>query len=169
MCTILLSALASVSYALSCLAFADISKGAGLNDAQLLSILEQDGPFRPYEHPPKWMFDVERFKISGFQDYQRLIPVESYVCNTYFSDPFLLLSPRHRIFSSRCILFGATLNSLCCSGSFILAQGFEMEWCLVYVALCKGCRRKLSPCQCRIDRGNAVGVGHPEINYTQQL
>ncbi|KAG0547027.1 hypothetical protein BDA96_01G043700 [Sorghum bicolor] len=53
-------------------------KGAGLNDAQLLSILEQDGPFRPYEHPPKWMFDVERFKISGFQDYQRLIPVESY-------------------------------------------------------------------------------------------
>ena len=63
-------------------AFADISKGAGLNDAQLLSILEQDGPFRPYERDPKWTFDVERSKIAGFQDYQRLILLNDHVCNT---------------------------------------------------------------------------------------
>jgi hypothetical protein len=41
-------------------------KGAGLNDEQLLSMLEKDGPFRPYECNPKWYFDNKRCKIVGF-------------------------------------------------------------------------------------------------------
>ncbi|XP_066311185.1 uncharacterized protein [Miscanthus floridulus] len=47
-------------------------KGAKLSDAEVMSMLEEDGYFRDYERIPQWYFDHKRCRIVGFQDYQRL-------------------------------------------------------------------------------------------------
>lgn len=64
-----------------CLTFVDISKGAELSDAEVMSVREEDGYLRHYQRDPEWYFDSKRCRIVGFQDYQRLA-LYDYVCNT---------------------------------------------------------------------------------------